>query len=91
MHTANLGNLEHDVLQGYAARILKMDSLGKGTSWQDVTLAMSGMDIGSSLAHGMSPAYVGDAMRYFLGPEGPGSYGFTQALYRVGGPLGESR
>ena len=61
---------------------------GWGTSWQDYALSESAMAVGLIVsAEAITPAELGDLMRYAFGPEGPGSSGALQRLEERWGPL----
>ena len=78
-----IGNIGHEYVQSK----LNIDD-GWGTSWQDYTLSESAMAIGLLISiEVITPAELGDVMRYAFGPEGPGSGGTLQRLEERWGPL----
>jgi hypothetical protein len=78
-----VGNQFHEIAQS----ALNYDD-GVGTSWEDYTLSQSGMDIGMGIsAEVFRPGDLGDVLRYYLGPEGPGSGGGVDKLMQRFGPL----
>jgi hypothetical protein len=67
---ASLGNYVHEVVESK----YNVVSGGYGTSWEDYTASWAGMQIGALITNqSITPADVGDTMRYMLGPQGPGS------------------
>ena len=71
--------------------VTPVSALGWGTSWQDHTLSYAGMNVGVAITiEAITPAEMGDLMRSYLGPEGPGSRGLLQELEELYGPLAGS-
>ncbi len=87
------GNVFHEMVQSALGDSpLGLFEQGWGTSWQDYALSVAGMEIGASItSQAITPAELGDVMRYRLGPQGPGSRGMRQFLEQAFGPLAGSR
>ena len=94
LFVATFANGFHEIDQSNIAKvgqkfgIQKAMDLGWGTSWQDFTLSIAGMKIGSLITNqAISPSELADVIQSSIGPLGSGSNGELQSLQNAYGPL----
>jgi RHS repeat-associated protein len=76
------GNYFHEIIQSW------FDIDAAGTSWQDFSLAVAGINVGKAINSGaVSITGLGDYVRDVLSPDGPGSNGMTDYYTNKWGPL----
>lgn len=88
------GNYIHEIAQSNLAffgRLVGSEYMmkkGWGTSWQDYTLSIIGMEIGRSFSNGeIGPSELSNYILNIVGTNGPGSNGLLQERQNRRGPL----
>jgi RHS repeat-associated protein len=91
---ASFANGFHEVDQSNIAKIGQvfgnqaMMGKGWGTSWQDYTLSLAGIYIGSLITDQVvTPSELAGTISSIIGSQGPGSNGLMQMYQRTYGPL----